>query len=144
MAKTDERTLQLIKEVAKQKKEISKAERPNWVTNCSFKFVEGGPAINLHVESDLRVLIGIAAHLQEKERNYIQAAGALDLTEFPPFAWGGFPTADWLNDIKSRISKIQIATKKKKLEELETRLNAIISPDLRAELELEAISAELK
>lgn len=144
MANSDERTLQLIREVEKQKEEISKAERPNWITNCSFKFVEGGPSINLHVESDLRVLIGICAYLQDKERSYKQAAEALSLTEFPPFSSGGFPTADWLSDIRARIGKIQIATKKKKLEDLETRLNAIISPELRADLELEAISAELK
>lgn len=144
MAKTDERTLKLIQEVAKQKEEISKAERPNWITNCSFKFIDGGPSINLHVESDIRVLIGICAHLQDKEKSYENAVGVLGLTDYPPFLWGGFSTADWIKDIKARISKIQIATKKKKLEDLEARLNAIISPELRAELELEAITAQLK
>lgn len=43
-----------------------------------------------------------------------------------------------------RIMKIQIASEKEKLESLETRLNKIISPEKRAELELEAIEAELK
>lgn len=144
MAKTDEKVLQLIKDVAKQKKEISIAEKPNWITNCSFKFVEGGPALNLHVESDIRTLIGVAAYLQEKSQGYARAAETLGLTDFPHFSWGGSSVEDWVRDIKSRIGKIQVAAKKKKLEELESRLNAIVSPDLRAELELEAISAELK
>lgn len=130
--------------MAKQKKEISKAENPKWVTNCSFKFNEGGPSINLHVASEIRLLISICAHLREKERSYLEAAGALGMADFPSFMWDGFTVLDWVSDIKSRINKIQIASKKKKLEELESRLNSIISPELRAELELEAISAELK
>jgi hypothetical protein len=144
MAKTDERTLQLIQEVAKQKEEISRAERPNWATNCSFKFVEGGPSINLHVESDLRVLIEIYAHIERVEESYYKAVEQLGLRDYPAFSWGGFTASDWLKDVKSRISKIQISAKRKKLEALESRLNTIISPELRAELELEAISAQLK
>ena len=58
--------------------------------------------------------------------------------------WNGFSVNDWIDDIKTRINKVQIASKKVKLEHLESRLNAIISPELRAEMELEAISAELK
>lgn len=144
MAKTDERTLGLIKEVKKQKEEISKAERPNWVTNCSFSFYGGGASINLHVESNLGVLIGISAFLMDREQSYKKAAEALELTDAPPFSWLGFSSADWNKDIKSRINKIQIATKKQKLADLEARLDKIISPELKAELELEAISAELK
>lgn len=144
MAKTDDRTLNLIKEVAKQKEEISKAERPNWITNCSFKFIEGGQAINLHVESDLRVLISICADLQGREEAYEKAVELLGLSDAPPYVIGGFSTDAWIADIKSRINKIQIATKRKKLEALEARLNSIISPELRAEIELEAITAALK
>ena len=48
-----------------------------------------------------------------------------------------------LGSIKSRINKIQIGVKKKKLETLEARLNAIVSPELRRKLELDAIAAEL-
>ena len=62
----------------------------------------------------------------------------------PEFTWSSFTVQQWLDDIKARINKVQIATKKKALEHLETRLNAVISPELRAEMELEAISAELK
>lgn len=144
MAKTDERTLQLIQEVAKQKKEISKAENPKWITNCSFKAFEGAQSVNLHVVSDLATLISIGARLREKERLYAETAAHLGLTEFPPFTWDGYKVEEWISDIKSRINKVQISLKKKKLEELESRLNAIVSPDLRAQLELEAISAELK
>ena len=63
--------------------------------------------------------------------------------EAPPFEWTGFPVKDWLEDIKTRIDKLQIQSKKAKLETLEKRLNKIVSPELRAQMELDAIAAEL-
>lgn len=144
--KTDKKILDLINEVRKQKEEIAKIEKPNWITNCSFRWVEGNPkpdlAINLHVESDVRALIHAAAAILSREASYAKATEALGI-EAPPFLWDGFSAKDWLNDIKLRIAKIQIATKKKKLEALESRLNAIVSPELRAQMEIEAIEKEL-
>ncbi len=146
-ATTDQKTLDLIKEVQNRKAEISKLERPNWKTNCSFSFVEGSSTtVNIHVESNVKNLIGYAAHLIEKERSYNSAATTLGLDgaeSVPPFTWSGFSVNDWLDDIKTRINKIQISFKKKKLEILESRLNAVISPELKAELELQAIANEL-
>lgn len=144
-ATTDQKTLDLIKEVKNRKAEISRLEKPNWITNCSFSYIEGdlNRAANIHVEASVKNLIGYAAHLTEKERAYNQAVTALGIDDAPKFTWDGFSVADWLEDIKTRINKIQIASKKKKLEVLESRLNAIISPELKAELELEAIAEEL-
>lgn len=140
--KTDQKTLDLIKEVARQKEEISKAEKPNWLTNCTFQGDDKSQITNIHVESNLKNLINIVAFLQQKETAYNVAAKTLSV-EAPAFEWGGFKVSDWVEDVKTRLNKVQIATKRKKLEALETRLNSIISPELRAELELEAISAEL-
>lgn len=144
MAKTDKKTLDLIQLVKTQKAEIAKAERPNWKTNRSFSYVEGSSQIiNLAVESNVKNLILIAAFLQDKELSYKKAATALGVENPGEFTWGGSPVADWIDDLKLRIAKIQIEAKKKKLELLESRLNAVISPELRAEMELEAIASEL-
>jgi len=141
----DKKTLELIEEVNRRKAEISRLERPNWATNCSFSFSAGnsGGVTNIHVCSSVTTLIDIAAFLRERKRAYEEAASALEV-EAPPFVWDGFSVEDWLADIKTRIDKIQIAAKKKKLETLETRLNSIISPELRRELELQRIEDELK
>jgi len=142
---SDQKTLDLIREVKNRKEEISKAERPNWLTNCSFSFVDGNlnGAVNIHVESNIKNLISYVAFLLDKERSYKEAATVLAIDSPPTFAWNGFSVGDWIKDIKTRISKIQIASKKKKLEELESRLSAIISPELRAQMELDAIASEL-
>lgn len=142
--KTDEKTLELMNEVARRKKEIEKVEKPNWITNCSFAYIEGSSQIiNIHVEANVRNLICIASFLLEKERAYREAAAQLEVVDPPAFLWCGHAVKDWVEDIKMRIAKIQISTKKKKLEMLEARLNTIISPELRAEMELEQIQKDL-
>ena len=144
--KTDQQTLDLINEVNRRKKEISKLEKPNWCTNCSFGYTEGSATgrVNIQVESNIRNLINMAAFLREKERSYLLAADAMSIENPPPFTWDGFGVCDWIEDIKTRINKIQINSKKQKLEQLEMRLSSIISPELRAQMELEAIAKEMK
>jgi len=139
------KTLDLIKEVKARKAEISKAEKPNWITNCTFSQIEGSASnvINLHVETNVKTLIGVAAYLMSAEKSYKEAAAALKVDSPPEFTWNGFSVKDWIEDIKARIGKIQITSKKKGLETLESRLNAIISPELRAEMGLDAIASEL-
>lgn len=140
----DTKTLQLIAEVKKQKSEIARADRPTWRTNCSFSQNEGSSqTVNLQVESDVRRLIQIAAFIEQKHVGYALAASSLSVESPPQFAWGGFSLEDWLEDIKTRLMKIQISAKRRKLEVLEERLNSIISPELRAQIELEAIASEL-
>lgn len=142
---TDQKTLDLIEDIKNRKKEISQLERPNWRTNCTFSCVEGklNDAINLHVEKSVKNLIVYASYLRDKERSYNETALALGV-EAPAFSWNGFSVSDWCEDIRMQINKIQIASKKVKLEQLESRLSAIISPELKRELELQAIEDELK
>lgn len=142
--KTDQKTLDLINDVKQRKLEISKLEKPNWKTNCSFTYIEGkmNDAINLHTVSKVQTLVEFAGYLLQKQEAYQKAANLLAV-DAPEFQWSGFAVNDWLEDFKTKINIIQLASKKKKLEELETRLNLIISPELKAQMELDAIAAEL-
>lgn len=144
-AKTDNLTMALISQVREQKAAIAKAERPQYKTNCSFQYVEGdtSKAINIHVENNVRSLILMAAFLLERASHYRDAAIRLGVEDVPKFSWCGFSSEDWIDDIRLRINKIQIAAQRLKLERLEARLNNIISPELRAKMELEDIASEL-
>jgi hypothetical protein len=127
---------------------IAKAEKPSYKTNCSFSYIEGNKssATNIHVETDVKKLILMVAFLSERQVSYHNAAKLLGV-ENPPdfkFTWDNFTADEWIGDIKARIAKIQISAEKEKLENLEKRLNKIVSPEKRAELELEAIEQELK
>lgn len=136
--------MEMIEEVQRRKKEIAGLEKPQWKTNCSFSYEEGRAGVNLHVYNDVRGLILMAAFLAEKFAAYTKAVTTLQIENPPAFMWSGFPVEDWLADIKTRVNKIQIGDKKRKLAEFEERLNKIISPEKRRELELAAIAAELE
>lgn len=143
MAKaTDEKTLALIKEVQRRKEEIKKLEArwtPN--TNCSFSFVEGQASgtVNLRTVTSLPTLISIVSFLMDRENSYNTAAKVLGVDEVPDFKWGGFTVKEWTEDVKTRVGKVQLDKKKRQLEALESRLEKIVSPELRAEMELQAI-----
>ena len=50
---------------------------------------------------------------------------------------------EWIEDFKKRIATIHFQKKKEKLQELEKRLNGILSTEQRREMELKAIMADL-
>jgi hypothetical protein len=142
--KMDDQTVALLDKIRRDKAAIEKAEKPDWKTNASFTYVEGSSQItNIKTVSNVRELIQMGAFLIERERSFQAAAIRLKVADPPTFTWGGFSLEDWLSDFKARIAKIQIQVKKDKLEKLESRANAIISPELRRQLELEAIQKEL-
>jgi hypothetical protein len=140
----DDTTLKLIEEVKRRRAEISKAERSTWLTNSSFSYVEGSSnGVNLKVVTDLKQLIAIASFLKVQETHYKAAALELGVENPPPFTWSGFSYADWIEDLKTRIGKIQLEAKRQKLATLEARLDAVISPELKREMELAKIAEEL-
>ena len=133
---------QLFEKVQTQKAEISKAEKPNWATNCSFGYDESSSArINLKTISDTRELSKILAFILNEERNITEANQILGLdTEF---VWLGFSKEAWINDIKARVSTLLLGKKKKDLENYELRLNSLVSKEVRDQMELEAIMKAL-
>lgn len=136
-------TLKLIEQVQSKREEIAKVNRPQWKTNCKFTFSTNGKSINLHVESNLEVLTCMAAALLSHQAYYEQAARLLG--QKPSEAtWDGSPVSDWIDDIKARLAKITVSEKRKSLQKLEARLNLIISPELKRQMELEAIQRELQ
>jgi hypothetical protein len=60
------------------------------------------------------------------------------------FTWLGFSVDEWKEDFQTRVNQISVQEKRKELAELESRLNAIISPELKAQMELDAIAKLLE
>ena len=133
--KTDELVQQLFGVVQTKKAEIAKALKPNWETNCVFKTnPDSSASVNLQVCSSLDELISILGFLCEKRNSFKEAQEILGTNL--NFKWSGFSFDAWVSDIKTRINKIEITTKKRELEDLENRLDKLISPELKAKLEL--------
>lgn len=142
-AKTsDEMVQDLFRVVQQKKEEISKAERPNWITNGSFKYSKNSTeSFNLQTITDVNVFINALAFLLEREKSFNEASEQLGV--IGEFDWFGYSVEDWRSDFKTRLTKVQISLKKKELEVLEARLDKLISPELRTQMELAEISKAL-
>ncbi|NJO63642.1 MAG: hypothetical protein HC836_37270 [Richelia sp. RM2_1_2] len=138
----DKQILELIKIAKTKKEEISKAEKPNWKTNCTFKYnQDNAQSTNIQIATDIAALVAILGFLYSQSMYFDKAATTLGVDV--KFTWGGSSLDDWRDDIQTRINKIQINKKKAELELVESRLEKLVSPELRAQIELEEISAML-
>lgn len=139
----DERIQKLFDKVQIKKAEIAKAERPNWLTNCTFGYDENLVVnrMNLHTVSDVDKIVKATAFLMLNADAHERACKELGVES--KFEWMGYPVSSWIEDFKTRITKIKIADKKKELDTYETNLNKLISPERRKEMEIEAMEKAL-
>ena len=143
MSNIDDKIVELIKVVEKQKEEVAETEKNSkrgWKTNCSLSIVGFPQPLNLQTASIEQVVkaYGILLTLT----NNIESA-ARDLSVSTQNTYEGFSVSDWVEDFKKRVAMIELKAKKDKLNTLETRLNGIVSPEIRRQMELETIMKEL-
>lgn len=141
---TDELVKELFDSVQEKKLAIEKAERPCWETSGNFGYSanSGHDRVNIQTVTDARKLVEMYAFLIDREEK--SESAAKDLGVDYKFTWLGFSVDEWKNDFQTRVNQISIQEKRKELSEIESRLNAIISPELKAQMELEAISKLLE
>lgn len=134
---------ELLDIVKTQKAELNKAEKPNWVTNCSFSYDKNsGNRINIRTVSTVHELINMLGYLIGLNKNLIEAKQILGVEA--ELEWLGFSFDDWTSDIKSRVSQLQINEKKEKLLHNEARLQLLVSQQTKDEQELAELMKELK
>lgn len=130
---------QLYYTVKQKREEVEAAEaRPTWRTNCAFRFEadQNSKVYNLQT-ADKDTLLLIAGTLIQKEDAYIKGAEALEVKS--TFKWLGYSVEDWMTDLKLRMNKLELSTKKAELARLEKKLNLILPESLRVQIELDEI-----
>lgn len=136
--KIDIKVLELITEIKKQKNEIKNLERPKWKTNLEYD----GKNIQIF---NTEQLLNLYSSIFNGFNSYKEALKDLNLSLTTyPYNVCGFGFFDWKNDILILIDRAKIKQKRDKLIKLEERLESIISPELKAEIELNNIVEELK
>lgn len=138
----DTKINELFEIVKKQLAEVEKAEQASksaWKTNCSFQ-MNGQPTINLQT-ADVAKVMELTKHLILQRDLHEKANAALDLSQ--PFTFAGYSFDDVVTDCKTRLAKLSVKEKRVKLDALNARLDAIVSPEQRRQMELEAITKEL-
>lgn len=141
--KTDKIVLELLKKVEEKKQQIGSAERPSWVTNCSFGFDPNSNArVNIQVLRTIEEIVEIHAFLTSKFRAFQLSCDMLILDV--QFKWLGFTYEQWIADIKTRLDGLRIKSKRDELAKLEERVNALVSPEQRRAIELEKLIKEIE
>lgn len=139
----DGKITKLLELVQQKRQEIERINNPVFKTNCGFSYRESGnEIINLHTVTDVGELVKIGAFVEDMAARYL-AFSNFHKVNAPKFTWRTFSVSDWTDDIKMRIAKVQISAKKKELDDLENRLNKLVSPELRQKMELELIEKQL-
>ena len=130
--KNDEVILKLKKEIEEKKSALTKVGTFKPVTNCSLDL--HGTRYNLHVIGKDVILYLIAAvnslHLG------LQAS-------FPneQLILSGYPANDWLTDLHSKFTIVNVSAEKARLKTLEDRLHELLSVDTKIDLELENLKS---
>lgn len=141
----DQAVMDLLVRVDAKKKEIASAKvRPSWKTNCTFGKDPSSAQdrINIQTVKEPRKLLEIYAFLTAQQRDLHAASEDLGL-EFDG-TWMNYPIKDWKEDLKTRSGQLSIEKKQKELDDLDARVNRLVSPDQRRAMELEALQQMLR
>ena len=138
----DQKVLALFAKLNEKKKEIAKAEKPKWETNCSIGISNNlSEKRNIQVISDLQDIVELHSFLLMRENYWQESCRKLQINS--PFKWQGYTVQEWTNDFVTRIAQIQISQKKKDLEKMEKTLNGLVSLEQRREMELAELEKAL-
>lgn len=138
----DKIVMELLEKVEQKKKEIQNIGKHAWITSATLGTTDNvQDRVNLQTCTDIKKLVGLYCFLINLADTWERAIKQLELKE--PCVWQGYKVNEWQNDIKARVQQIGINTKKKELDSLEKRLDAIVSPEQRRALEIEKIKREL-
>lgn len=144
---TDTVVMEMLEKVQAKKAEIEKAlSIPRWRTNCSIdvtwsclpnRDIKSSNRINLATITDTNVILDLFSLLTQRENDQKEVAKELNIK--PNLNWQAYSIDDWKKDLKDRMAQITVEQKRKELEELDKRINKLVSPEQRREMELEAI-----
>ena len=138
----DQRVEALFAKLQAKKAEVANAERPQWITDGKFRYSESmGNSVDIMTVRDERKLVEILTFLKERSVRYVESAQELGVNV--TFTWLSFTVEEWTSDLRTRISILQITKKRTELAELEQRVNAVMTPELRREMEMKALEALL-
>ncbi len=138
-----EKVLGLLRQVKRKKEDILKAKKtPKWRTNCSIGLdPDSVKRENIQVIPKIDTVVALYVMLNQLEGHRATAASELDVPLNLDYM--GYPISDWKNDLKSRAAMLTLKQKQQDLHALEDRVNKLVSPEQRREMELEALEQEL-
>lgn len=112
-----------------------------WLTNLSY--VPSGATTPINVgTAQLQGIIDLMTDLVLKQEARKKAAAILGIEVDDKI--NGFDAADWTKDCKKRIASIKVREEERLLQQLEQRLNSVLSPEQRREIEVKLLLKDLE
>ena len=136
----DAKVQKLMATVKARRAKVGKLKKPQWITPCSL-VLPGCERLSIQVCSDLGLLAFACGTLLRMKVDIESASKELDVEVKAD--WQSYPIDDWITDIKLRIQVTQVKAEQEKLTKLEAKLNTLLSPEQRREIELASIADEL-
>ena len=122
--------------VAELESQISKG----WITNLSYRMMGANTSVNLNTVPAEGV-VDLVADLIMTRNARESAADTLGVKASDKIQ--GYRFDEWVQDCKKRLAAINIREEKKALDDLENRLNTVLSPEERRRIEVERLMASL-
>lgn len=147
MDSIDQKINTLFQTINSQKLEVEESEKKakqKWETNCSIVLPgvqhHNTNPINIQTasESTIKIIVMELLKNQEYETQASKILGIKDEDVYRTYTY-----KQWFDDCKKRIASISLINKKTALAEAEKRLNAIVSPEQKRQMELKAIEDAL-
>lgn len=134
---------ELFSVLKNQRAEVEKTEKEtkkSWKTTCTIRVASRSEQINLQTANEATIQQVLADLLIHRDYS-AKAAHLLGLDGNEEYA--GFKYDDWLEDCQKRIAVLKIKEKKAKLDIIEKRIDGIVSPEKRREMEFENLRKDL-
>ncbi len=133
----------LIKKAAEKEAKIGKIEGYSPQTNMMLpNNRDGGAGVALNTVGSADDLVFLLSKIRSTKNDFEETAKSIG-AKVKPFKWGGYTYGDWEADIKARINRLALQSEKASLRKLRNRLDDLMSPEQKRELELKKIAAEL-
>lgn len=125
----------------KQKISELKAQiEKSWKTNCSIRLIGATTPTNIQTAT-VELVEEVATQLCMVESARRTAAVRLDRPV--NMSVQGHTIDHWFEDLQKRLAVINVREEEKQLEQLEQRLNQVLSPEERRRIEVELLAREL-
>lgn len=145
MENMDQKISTLFNVVQLKREAVAKAEqdcKQLWKTTCSITIGNDNQPKNIQSLKNESAVQNVVTQLLMHRHFAKESADLLGL-KFDNL-YQNFSYEDWIDDCRKRLSILQITAEKKKLNELEERLNLVVSPEQRRAMEIEAITKSLE
>lgn len=145
MAKNiDDKIVELMAVLKKKQEEVKTVEtasKKSWNTNCAFPYRSRNEVLNIQTATLAKLRVGLVELFSVK--NLLAEADKFLGLEVEN-KYEGYTWEQWQEDFKTRLAVLQLREKKDELAKLEVRLNAIVSPEQRRQMELDEITKALE